>query len=134
MGTIGGVMAHADPAGDYGALALMLDARSPPTSGTIAARDFFGAVHDAAGGGRAGHRGSFPVATGRPAYVKFRRRMSDWAIVGVAAQETGTSWRVGYVNLARTPRRGAAVEQALAGGASAADAAAQCGVRHRSDR
>src|SRR6202790_3769462 len=26
MGTIGGVLAHADPAGDYGTLALMLDA------------------------------------------------------------------------------------------------------------
>jgi carbon-monoxide dehydrogenase medium subunit len=69
----------------------------------------------------------FPVSTGRFAYTKFRRRLYDWAIAGVAVQETGSSWRVGYVNLARTPRRGAAVERALAGGASAADAAAQIG-------
>ena len=50
------------------------------------------------------------------------------ALAGVAVQEVGSSWRVGYVNLARTPRRGTAVEAALAGGASAADAAAEIGA------
>ena len=55
----------------------------------------------------------FPVSTGRFAYTKFRRRLYDWAIAGVAVQEIGSSWRVGYVNLARTPRRGTAVEAAL---------------------
>jgi carbon-monoxide dehydrogenase medium subunit len=69
----------------------------------------------------------FPVSNGRFAYTKFRRRLYDWAIAGVAVQEAGSSWRVGYVNLARTPRRGSAVERALAGGASAGDAAAQSG-------
>jgi carbon-monoxide dehydrogenase medium subunit len=69
----------------------------------------------------------FPVSTGRFAYTKFRRRLYDWALAGVAVQESGSSWRVGYVNLARTPRRGTAVEAALAAGASAVDAAGQSG-------
>ena len=41
MGTIGGVLAHADPAGDYGTLALMLDATIITNKRSIAARDFF---------------------------------------------------------------------------------------------
>src|SRR3984893_17652218 len=41
MGTIGGVLAHADPAGDYGALVLMFDATITTNKRTIAARDFF---------------------------------------------------------------------------------------------
>jgi aerobic carbon-monoxide dehydrogenase medium subunit len=41
MGTIGGVFAHADPAGDYGALALMLDATVVTNKRSIPARDFF---------------------------------------------------------------------------------------------
>src|SRR5690242_13783210 len=39
MGTIGGVLAHADPAGDYGTLALMLDATITTNRRSIAARD-----------------------------------------------------------------------------------------------
>src|SRR5438105_3783762 len=41
MGTIGGVLAHADPAGDFGALVLMLDATITTNRRSIAARDFF---------------------------------------------------------------------------------------------
>ncbi|MGA7988430.1 MAG: xanthine dehydrogenase family protein subunit M [Candidatus Dormiibacterota bacterium] len=128
LGTIGGVVAHGDSAGDYNALALMLDAEIVTNKRRVAAKDFFRDIfttvleHD-----ELVTSIRFPVSTGRFAYTKFRRRLYDWAIAGVAVQETGSSWRVGYVNLARTPRRGAAVEQALAGGASAKDAAAQSG-------
>ena len=45
----------------------------------------------------------------------------------MAVQETDSGWRVGYVNLAPTPRRGTQVEEALAQGASPADAAARTG-------
>ena len=41
LGTIGGVLAHADPAGDYGTLALMLDAEIKTNRRSIPARDFF---------------------------------------------------------------------------------------------
>src|SRR5437763_9673872 len=41
MGTIGGVLAHADPAGDYGTLALMLDATINTNKRSIPAREIF---------------------------------------------------------------------------------------------
>ncbi len=127
LGTIGGVIAHGDSAGDYNALALMLDAEIVTNKRRHQARDFFRNVfttaleHD-----EVVTAVRFPVTTGRFAYTKFRRRLYDWAMAGVAVQETSTGWRVGYVNLAPTPRRGAAVEQAIAGGATPADAAARC--------
>src|SRR5207244_649595 len=56
-------------------------------------------------------------------YQKFNRRAQDWAIVGVAAVRNGSTG-VALVNMGSTPIRATSVEQALAGGASAADAAA----------
>src|SRR4029077_3449016 len=41
MGTMGGVIAHADAAGDYPTLALILDAEVVTNQRTIPARDFF---------------------------------------------------------------------------------------------
>jgi carbon-monoxide dehydrogenase medium subunit len=126
LGTMGGVVAHGDAAGDYNALALMLDAQIVTTKGSHAARDFYRDVlttalsHD-----EVVVEVRFPVAAGPHAYEKFRRRLFDWAIAGVAAQRTGDGWRVGYVNLGATPRRGIAVERALASGASPADAAGE---------
>lgn len=125
MGTIGGVLAHADPAGDYGTLAVMLEATVVTNRRSIAARDFFtGLFTTPLGADELITEVVFPVATGPHRYEKFRRRMSDWAIVGVAAQrmEDG-SWRVGVTNAAPTPVRASGVEQALAGGASVAEAA-----------
>ncbi len=64
-----------------------------------------------------------PVASGGGwSYQKFNRRAQDWAIVGVAAVSNGTTG-VALVNMGATPLRASAVEQALAGGASAAEAA-----------
>jgi carbon-monoxide dehydrogenase medium subunit len=57
-------------------------------------------------------------------FQKFNRRAQDWAIVGVAAVRNGTTG-IALVNMGSTPVRATAVEQALAGGASASDAAAQ---------
>ena len=56
-------------------------------------------------------------------FQKFNRRAQDWAIVGVAAVRNGTTG-IALVNMGSVPLRATAVEQALAGGASAADAAA----------
>ena len=66
------------------------------------------------------------MAGGPHKYIKFRRRMSDWAIVGVGAQRMDDGrWRVGITNAAPTPVRASGVEQALASGASPAEAAKQ---------
>ena len=63
------------------------------------------------------------------AYIKANRRAQDWATVGVAAlvhrdngKVAGAS--IGLVNMGATPLRAKAAEEALAGGASVADAAA----------
>jgi carbon-monoxide dehydrogenase medium subunit len=129
MGTIGGVLAHADPAGDYGTLALMLDATITTNRRSIAARDFFkGLFTTPLGADELIVEISFPVAAGPHKYEKFRRRLSDWAIVAAGAQRMDDgSWRVGITNAAPTPIRAQAVEQALASGASPADASRQAG-------
>jgi carbon-monoxide dehydrogenase medium subunit len=129
LGTVGGVLAHGDSAGDYNALALMLDAEIVTTKRRHQARDFYRDIFTTAlEPDEIVTAVRFPVSTGRFAYTKFRRRLYDWAIAGVAVQQTGSSWRIGYVNLARTPRRGSSVEAALSGGASPAEAAARSGA------
>jgi aerobic carbon-monoxide dehydrogenase medium subunit len=127
MGTIGGVLAHADPAGDYGTLALMLDATITTNRRTIAARDFFkGLFTSALASDELIVEVSFPVATGPHKYEKFRRRLSDWAVIGVGAQRLDDGkWRIGITNAGPTPVRAEAVEQALAAGASPSEAARQ---------
>jgi carbon-monoxide dehydrogenase medium subunit len=52
-------------------------------------------------------------------YQKFVRRANDWAIVGAAAIDG----RIALANMGPTPLRARAAEQALADGASAAEAA-----------
>ncbi len=129
MGTMGGVIAHADAAGDYPTLALILDADIVTNQRTIPAKDFFKDLFTTAlGSDEIVTEVVFPVANGPHRYVKFRRRLFDWAIVGVAAQKMNGGWRVGLTNVAPTPVRAAAVEKALHDGAKAEDAA-----QHASD-
>ena len=130
LGTIGGVLAHADPEGDYGTLALMLDATITTNRRSIAARDFFkGLFTTALAADELVTEISFPVASGPHKYIKFRRRMFDWAVVGVGVQRMDDgSWRVGITNAAPTAVRASAVEQAIASGGSPVDAA-----RHASE-
>ncbi|MCA1646135.1 MAG: xanthine dehydrogenase family protein subunit M [Chloroflexi bacterium] len=127
MGTLGGVLAHADPAGDYTTLALMLDATITTNKRAIPASSFFvGLFTTPLGADEIVTEVSFPAAAGPHNYQKFRRRMSDWAIVGVGAQKMDDGgWRVGVTNAAPTPIRARGVEQALAEGASAAEASAK---------
>ena len=124
MGTIGGVMAHADSAGDYPTLALMLDAEIVTNKRRHAARDFFQALMTTPlEPDELICEVVFPVANGPHKYVKFRRRLFDWAIVAAGAQKVDGGWRVGLTNCGPTPVRCTAVEEALASGASVADAA-----------
>jgi aerobic carbon-monoxide dehydrogenase medium subunit len=124
MGTIGGVIAHADAAGDYPTLALILEAEVVTNKRRYAAKDFFKDIfttpleHD-----ELVCEVVFPIANGPHKYIKFRRRLFDWAIVGAAAQKVDGGWRIGLTNVGSTPVRATAVEQALASGASPADAA-----------
>jgi len=125
-GTIGGSLAHGDPASDLPAVILALDAtlvaRGPSGSREIGANDFFVGLFETAlqpGELLTEIRIPKPLAPGW-SFQKFTKRAIDWAIVGVAAQGD----RVALVNMSATPMRAAGVEQALAGGASLDEAAA----------
>ena len=136
LGTLGGVIAHGDAAGDYCALALMLDAVIVTSRTEHPASAFFRDLFTTAlEPDEVVTEVRFPVAGGPHAYIKFRRRLYDWAIAGVAVQRTGAGWRVGFVSLGPTPMRGTAVERALAQGAPAAEAAAAAaeGIEPRDD-
>jgi aerobic carbon-monoxide dehydrogenase medium subunit len=123
MGTMGGVIAHADAAGDYPTLALILDADVVTNLRTIPARDFFKDLFTTAlGPDEVVTEVVFPVANGPHKYVKFRRRLFDWAIVGVAAQKMNGDWRIGLTNVGPTPVRAKAVEDALKKGAKPEEA------------
>jgi carbon-monoxide dehydrogenase medium subunit len=125
-GTIGGSLAHADPAADLPmalvALGGSVDITGPDGTRTVAADDFFTGFFETAL-----EPGELLTAVRVPrrpdaawGYQKFVRRANDWAIVGVAA----TGGRIALANMGQTPVRARAAEQALAGGASPAEAAA----------
>jgi len=130
-GTIGGSLAHADPASDLPAVVLALGgtlvATGPGGQRAIAAGDFFRSIFESAlGADEVLTEVRVPKVGGEPwAFEKFSRRAQDWAIVGVAAQRRSGATSVALVNMASTPARAADAEAALARGASAADAAAE---------
>ena len=90
-GTVGGALAHADPAGDLGATALALDASFVITgtagSRTVPAGDFFSGLFETAiGDDELLTEIRFPKHTGWGAhYEKFVRVSHQWSIVAVAA-------------------------------------------------
>ena len=126
-GTIGGSVAHGDPASDLPTVLLALDAglvaRGPDGERTIAAADFFtGFLETALGPQEVLTEIRVPkLGTWKGwSYVKFNRRAQDWATVGVAAitrREDGKveDAAIGLTNMGATPLRARAVEQALAG-------------------
>jgi carbon-monoxide dehydrogenase medium subunit len=132
--TLGGALAHADPAGDLPAVALALDAtliaRGPGGEREIPAADFFvdylttslepneilTAIRVPKLGAGWGYR-----------YEKFHRTMQAWATVGVAAlvrRSNGsvTEARIGLTNMGPTPLRAAASEGAAAGAEASREA------------
>lgn len=129
LGTLGGSLAHADPAGDLPAAVLALEGelvlRGSNGERTVAAKDFFvGTYTTALGPQEVLTEVRVPATDGaRWSYRKFHPRAQDWAIVGVAALANGTP-RVALMSMGPTPLRASAVEAALAGGADAATAAA----------
>ncbi|HKF90556.1 MAG TPA: xanthine dehydrogenase family protein subunit M [Acidimicrobiia bacterium] len=127
-GTIGGSVSHGDPASDLPALLLALDAtfvvQGPGGERTIAAADFFhGFLETALEPDELLTEIRVPKSLGAGfSYQKFQRRAQDWAIVGAMAVRNGGT-QVALVNMGGTPLRALAVEEALAGGASVAEAA-----------
>lgn len=127
-GTIGGSVAHCDPASDLPTVLLALDAelvaRGPHGERTIAAADFFtGFLESSLDALEVLTEIRVPKLGGAgSAYVKFRRRAQDWATVGVAAVRSNGGAKVALTNMGPTPLRASGVEEALAGGADAAAA------------
>jgi len=135
-GTIGGTLAHGDPASDLPAVMLALDGelvvRGRGGERVIRATEFFtGVFQTAIGEDEVLVEVRVPKlsrSTGG-AYVKAHRRAQDWATVGVAAlvhRDSGSiaGASIGLVNMGATPLRAKAAENALANGATVADAAA----------
>lgn len=131
-GTLGGSLAHGDPASDLPAVVLALGgtlvARGPAGERTIAADDFFtGFLETALAPDELLTEVRLPKVGGAGwSFRKFTRRAQDWAIVGVAAvvDPGGIGTGVGLVNMDSRPVRAAATEAAVTAGASAAEAAA----------
>jgi carbon-monoxide dehydrogenase medium subunit len=130
-GTLGGTIAHADPASDLPATTLALGAtyvaQGPNGTREIAASDFYRTFFESAlEPDEILTEVRVPKMNGAGwNFQKFNRRAQDWAIVGVAAWRNGDQAGVGLVNMGPTPILAASVATAIAGGASVADAAEQ---------
>ena len=126
-GTFGGSLAHGDPASDLPAILLIGEGTVTASGGdgatrTIAAQDLFRDYLDTA---LEPHEVlteiHFPVFDGwGSSYQKFNRRSEDWAMVAVSALVKQTDdvcedVRIGLTNMASTPLRATAVEEALKG-------------------
>ena len=131
-GTLGGSIAHADPAAEYPAVALALDATlhaiSPEGARTIAAADFFDGLWSTTLAPDELLVGvSFPVWSGRYGFAvqEFARRFGDFAIAGAAigleldGDDRIARCAIGLIGLGSTPERAAAAEAELTGRALA---------------
>jgi aerobic carbon-monoxide dehydrogenase medium subunit len=124
-GTIGGSLAHSDPAADLPmaivALGGTIELTGPDGTRQVGADDFFaGYFETSMEEGELLTAVRVPRRPGVPwGYQKFVRRANDWAIVGAAA----IAGRIALANMGPVPIRARAAEEALAGGASIAEAA-----------
>ena len=132
-GTLGGALAHGDPAGDLPAVVLALEAtlvaQGPGGEREIPAADFFvdylttslqpdeilTAIRIPKLGAGWGYR-----------YEKFHRTAQSWATVGVAAlarRDNGSvaEARIGLTNMGTVPVRARAAEDAVAGAEASRD-------------
>ena len=114
MGTLGGSVAHNDPAADYPAAVLALAATINTNKRKIAADQFFkGMFETALGAGEVIISVTFPCPK-RAAYMKFRNPASRYAIVGVFVANSGNGVRVAVTGAAPCVFRVAEMEKALA--------------------
>jgi carbon-monoxide dehydrogenase medium subunit len=124
-GTIGGSLAHADPAADLPMALVVLggsvELRGPAGARQVTAGDFFTGFFETCL-----EPDELLTAVRVPrlpgvswGYQKFTRRANDWAIVGAAA----IAGRIALANMGPVPIRALAAEQALANGSTPAAAA-----------
>jgi carbon-monoxide dehydrogenase medium subunit len=127
-GTIGGSIAHGDPASDMPTVLVALDAeyvvRGPDGERTVAADGFCTGVFDTVLGGQDVLTEIRVPKLGESgwSYLKFHRRAQDWATVGVAAVVNGDA-RIGLTNMGPKPLRARAAEEAFGSGGGEAAAA-----------
>jgi carbon-monoxide dehydrogenase medium subunit len=113
-GTIGGSIANNDPAADYPAAVLGLNATVQTNKRKIAADDFFQGLYETAlGADEIITAVSFPVPK-KAAYVKFPQPASRFALVGVFVAQTGSGVRVAVTGAGSHAHRSKAIEDALA--------------------
>jgi carbon-monoxide dehydrogenase medium subunit len=128
-GTVGGNVSHADPSSDlptvFTALGATFHIQGADGIRTIAATDFFtGLFETALGEDELLLAVEVPANPGGSAYKKLSNPASRYAMVGAAAVVGGGSFSVAVGGLTPHAMKCASVEAALAGGHSAADAAA----------
>lgn len=130
-GTVGGTVAHADPASDIPTVLLALDAtlvvKGPGGERTVPASEFWKGIFESALGSQdLLTEIRVPKLAGAGwNYQKFHPRAQDWAIVGVAAVASNGGVKLALTNMGDKPLRAGAVEQALASGSDPAAAAEQ---------
>ncbi|MEC8873111.1 MAG: xanthine dehydrogenase family protein subunit M [Actinomycetota bacterium] len=129
-GTLGGSLAHGDPASDLPAALIALRGsvvvQGPAGRREVAVDDFFtGFLETDLAPDELLVEVRVPrMPEARWSFQKFNRRAQDWAIVGAAVVVDGGSCGVGLVNMDSRPVRAGGVEAAVDSGTSAADAAA----------
>jgi carbon-monoxide dehydrogenase medium subunit len=125
--TVGGNIAHADPANDHPAVMLAYNAEviatGPDGTRSIPIDNFFTGLFENA----MAHdeilteiRIPNPGPNSGGAYVKMERKVGDYAVSAVAVQltmngDTCTAARIGLTNVSSSPMRAANAEQALVG-------------------
>jgi carbon-monoxide dehydrogenase medium subunit len=127
-GTLGGAIAHADPAAEYAAVALALDATMEATSARgrreIQAKDFFTGLWETSLAPDEILTGvRFPVWGGRSGFAveEFTRRHGDFAIAGATIgvqlddEDKVVRCGIGLLGLGSTPLRGSVAEDAVVG-------------------
>jgi carbon-monoxide dehydrogenase medium subunit len=125
-GTIGGSLAHGDPASDWPALLLAYEGsvtvQGPDGQRVIEAADLFkDYLSTSVRQGEIVTEARLPTLEGfGGAYEKFTRRAEDWAMVGVLAlvkvsDGAVSDVRIGLTHMASTPLRASAAEEALRG-------------------
>ena len=127
MGTIGGTIAHGDPASDLPAILLAHEGSVIIRSGSgereVAAADFFeDYLTTVVGEDEIVTEIRIPAMEGYGyGYEKFNRRQEDWAMVAVSAlvkkggDGTCADVRIGLTHMSSVPLRATAAEEALRG-------------------
>ncbi|HKO28449.1 MAG TPA: xanthine dehydrogenase family protein subunit M [Solirubrobacteraceae bacterium] len=136
-GTIGGSLAHGDPASDLPAVMMICEASitlqgAGGQQRSVSANEFFqDYLETAVEPNEVLTEVRIPAYDGWGfGYEKFNRRSEDWAMVGVSALvrkegDTISDVRVGLTNMGSVPLRARAVEEALRGQSASADSIAR---------